>query len=186
MMVRQKLPVEGIQSIEPIPIELVREPLEFLFAEHYRHRQMCRALEQLAQAPRFEAKAAAEVEAFIGRDLAFHVRDEEEDLFPLLRRRCAPEDEIDAILEVLSGEHALDERLAIAARDVLRKSMVRGVPVAAIEGGALALQHLAEQERRHLALENAVIMPIARLRLTAADREALASSFAGRRGHRLE
>lgn len=185
-MVRQDLPVREIQPIEAIPIELVREPLEFLFAEHYRHRQMCRALEQLAQHQEFAGDSAAELDAFIGRDLAFHVQDEEEDLFPLLRRRCAPEDEIDAILEVLSGEHALDKRLAAAAADVLKKSIVRGVPVSAIEGGPAALQHLAEQERRHLALENAVIMPIARLRLTAADKEALAAAFAARRGHALD
>lgn len=185
-MVRQNPRVPDIQSIEPIPLELVREPLEFLFAEHYRHRQMCRALEQLAEHPVFDARATAEVEAFIGRDLAFHVQDEEHDLFPMLRRRCAPEDEIDAVFEVLSAEHAADERLAAEAREVLKKAMVRGVPAASIEGGALALQHLAEQERRHLALENAVVMPIARLRLTAADKQALARALAARRGYTLE
>jgi iron-sulfur cluster repair protein YtfE (RIC family) len=181
-MVRQNLQLHTIQSIEPIPQDLVREPLEFLFAEHYRHRQMCRALEQLAVHPVFDATALSEVEAFIARDLADHVRDEEEDLFPLLRRRCAPEDEIDAILQVLSEEHEADERLAAAAREVLKKAMVRGVPIPMIEGGPLALQHLAEQERRHLALENAVVMPIARLRLNAADKEALSRALAERRG----
>jgi iron-sulfur cluster repair protein YtfE (RIC family) len=185
-MVRRNLQLQAIQSIEPIPRELIREPLEFLFAEHYRHRQMCRALEQLSVHPVFDGSALTEVEAFIGRDLALHVRDEEEDLFPLLRRRCAPEDEIDAILGVLSEEHAADERLAASAREALKKAMVRGVPIPMVEGGALALQHLAEQERRHLALENAVVMPIARLRLTAVDKEALSKSLAARRGQTID
>lgn len=73
--------------IERAPPALLKEPLEFLFAEHYRHRHMCKVLEYLAAAPGFEAGLIASTDDFIRYDLALHVIDEEEDLFPLLRRR---------------------------------------------------------------------------------------------------
>lgn len=174
-----------IQAVEPIPPELMREPLEFLFAEHYRHRQMCRALDQVAAAPGFVGEAAAALEAFIAHDLANHVLDEEQDLFPVLRRRSEPEDEIEKLIAVLSQEHALDQQLASVTRGVLAQSIAHLRPVRSFEGGPAALRRLAQQERRHLALENAVIMPIARLRLTVDDKRLLAQAMAARRGYAL-
>lgn len=171
-----------IQKIEAIPLELLREPLDFIFAEHFRHRQMCRALEQLAASPNFRGRDIAAIDDFIRHDLALHVLDEEEDLFPLLRQRCEPEDEIGEVLGVLSAEHTQDEKDAAAVRGILGQAIEKSMPPAAIEGGIGALRRLAMQERRHLALENAVVMPIARIRLTAQDREVLARKFAARRG----
>ena len=80
-------------QIEPLPAGLVHEPLNWLFAEHYRHRQLCRLIERVGTAT----------------ILALH-------------------------------------------------------------------------ERRHIALENAVILPIARLRLTPQDLHALSTRMAARRG----
>ena len=34
-------------EIEEVPIELLSEPLDWFFAEHYRHRQLCSALHQV-------------------------------------------------------------------------------------------------------------------------------------------
>ncbi len=179
-MVREE--IQAIQTIEPIPPALLREPLEFLFAEHYRHRQLCRALEQLASEKQFAGLAMRAVETFLASDLALHVQDEEVDFFPLLRQRCEPEDDIGAVLDKLSREHEIDERYSRAAQVVLNVSIAAGVPVSETSGGPDALTRLAAQERRHLALENAVVMPIARIRLSDRDLKHLSSRFAARRG----
>ena len=47
------------------------------------------------------------------------------------------------------------------------------------------LSEFASQERRHLGLENAVILPIARLRLDADDLATLGRRLAARRGRVL-
>lgn len=169
-------------GIERSPPQLLREPLEFIFAEHYRHRQMCKILEYLARSPTFDVGLTASTDDFIRQDLSLHVIDEEEDLFPLLRRRCSAEDEIEDILGRLSADHALDQQLAKNVREVLAQSLERRTPLSAIEGGAQALLHLAKQEKGHLALENAVIMPLARRRLSREDLDGLSLRLAARRG----
>lgn len=168
--------------IERAPPALLKEPLEYLFAEHYRHRHMCKVLEYLAATTAFEAGLIASTDDFIRYDLALHVIDEEEDLFPLLRRRCSEEDDIEDVLGRLSADHALDQELARAVRAVFAQALEKRLAPASIAGGAQALLHLARQEKSHMALENAVVMPLARRRLTGDDLDALSLRLAARRG----
>lgn len=168
-------------GIESSPPGLLREPLEFLFAEHYRHRQMCRVLEHLAAAPLFDATLIATTDDFIRNDLTLHVLDEEEDLFPLLRRRCEAEDEIDDVLDRLSVDHAADQDQARIVRTYLVAALEKKVAPSTFPGCADAFQRLARLEKNHVALENAVVMPMARRRLLASDLEALSRSLAARR-----
>ncbi len=172
----------GSGGIESSPPGLLREPLDFLFAEHYRHRQMCRVLEHLATAPRFDATLIATTDDFIRSDLALHILDEEEDLFPLLRRRCETEDEIDDVLDRLSADHAVDQDQARTVRTFLVTALEKKTAPSTLPGGADALCRLARLEKNHVALENAVVMPMARRRLLPSDLEALSRSLAARRG----
>lgn len=169
-------------GIERSPPQLLKEPLEFLFAEHFRQRQMCKVLEYLALAPAFDASLIASTDDFIRYDLALHVIDEEEDLFPLLRRRCEPDDVIEDVLGKLSADHALDQQLAHIVRSIFALALERREPPSGLLGGAEALLRLAMQEKSHMALENAVVMPLARRRLTGDDLEALSLRLAARRG----
>src|SRR5690349_15386517 len=79
----------------------LEEALDFLLFEHLRHREMCSALDRLAEAPTLDAAEATTLAEFIRVDLTTHVFDEEEDFFPLLRSRCLAEDEVDAALDRL-------------------------------------------------------------------------------------
>lgn len=169
-------------DIERSPPALLKEPLEFLFAEHYRHRQLCKILEYLAAAANFEAALIASTDDFIRHDLALHVIDEEEDLFPLLRRRCELDDEIEDVLSRLSADHAMDQELARVVRSIFALALEKREPPSALPGGGQALLELAKQEKSHMALENAVVMPLARRRLHAGDLEALSAKLAARRG----
>ncbi|MBL8547824.1 MAG: hemerythrin domain-containing protein [Hyphomonadaceae bacterium] len=165
----------GVRPVSP------SDAIEFLLAEHLNHRRMCRALEDLADARDFDGLAITALVDFIRFDLTLHVIDEEEDVFPLLRRRCLPEDEVDEIIERLGREHAEDKTLSERARDVLNACLMLRRPPQAIEGGAEVLRAFAHHERRHLALENAVIIPLARRRLDTADIELLGRRFMARR-----
>jgi len=165
----------GVRPVAP------SDAIEFLLSEHLNHRRMCRALEDLAAGSDFDAARITALLEFIRFDLTLHVIDEEEDVFPLLRRRCLPEDEVDLVLGRLAREHAEDKTLAERARDVLNACLIVRRPPHAIEGGAATLLSFAQPERRHLALENAVIIPLARRRLSEADIEMLGRRFMARR-----
>lgn len=165
----------GVRPVSP------SDAIEFLLAEHLNHRRMCRALEDLAASPDFDGLKITALLDFIRFDLTLHVIDEEEDLFPLLRRRCLPEDEIEEILGRLGREHAEDKALSERARDVLNACLIVRQPPQAIDGGAEALATFAHHERRHLALENAVLIPLARLRLGQEDIDLLGRRFMVRR-----
>ncbi len=169
-------------GIEPIDPELMSSPLDFFFAEHFRHRQLCGLIDQLSTATFFDAGPIAEVVDFLRFEAPIHIIDEEEDLFPLLRRRCLPEDELEGVLGVLSAEHKADGVLGRAVRDYLEHCLdTRAAPGSSL-AGRRDLAAFATQERRHLALENAVVLPIARQRLTEEDLTGLARRLAARRG----
>jgi hemerythrin-like domain-containing protein len=155
--------------------------IDFILAEHLNHRRMCRALEALAQATDFDAARITALLDFIRFDLTLHVIDEEEDIFPLLRKRCQPEDQVDDVLDRLTFEHAEDKALSAKVRDVLNACLILRKPPHAIEGGAEALTAFARHELRHLTLENAVVVPLARRRFDAADLRNLAERLIARR-----
>lgn len=172
-------PVSGIEPISP---ELMAEPLDFFFAEHFRHRQLCHLIDELSSSTFFDADKIAEVVDFLRFEAPIHIIDEEEDLFPLLRRRCRPEDELEAVLGTLAAEHRADAVLGRAVRTHLEACLdTRSAPGASLDGRR-DLAAFAAQERRHLALENAVVLPIARLRLTPDDLVGMGRRLAARRG----
>lgn len=157
------------------------DPIDFILAEHLNHRRMCRALEALADAADFDPAPIAALVDFIRFDLTLHVIDEEEDVFPMLRRRCAADDEINEVLDRLSAEHQQDKALSVRVRDVLNACLILRKPPHAIEGGAEALRSFAYHELQHLALENAVVVPLARRRFEAADLQELSARLLARR-----
>lgn len=159
-----------------------QDAIDFILREHQRQRQVCVMLEEVAAADECDAALLASLVDFIRFDLTLHVIDEEEDFFPLLRARCLPEDDIGSVLDQMQSEHAEDRRLAQQVRDVLQQALVSRQPVKGIEGGAETLRAFAEHEKRHLVMENAVLTPFARKRLTPDDLNHLTERFAARRG----
>lgn len=157
------------------------EPLDFILYEHLRHRVMCDALERLADAERFEPAPIAQLADFIRCDLTLHVADEEEVFFPMLRRRCLPEDEVELALERMNREHEADRDLAAQVRIHLLTAVTEGLPLSAIPGATAALRQFAQNQRRHMMLENAVLIPLARRRLSNEDLAVLGARLAARR-----
>ena len=168
-------------EIEPLPENLLREPLDFLFADHYRQRVLCDRLRRIASHPPGPRRRAAirEALAFLERDLPLHHRDEESDLFPLLRRRCLPGDNLLDMLEILSAEHAADELAAAGIAGHLR--LLLADPAADRAGLAAAVELFAATQQRHLIWENVVVLPLARRRLKPADLARMGRMMAERR-----
>lgn len=164
------------------PDELLSDPIGWFFAEHQRHRQFCDLMQRASMETSFDEALIGWLLDFVVNDLALHVLDEEEDLFPLLKARAQPEDNIDKVLGRLQGEHAKDLTAAAAVRDHLASCLRQAVPVSRSNVRRRALEAFANQERSHLALENAVVLPLARLRLTERDLLDLSSRLAKRRG----
>lgn len=173
------------QYLEPLPVALLDRPLDYLLSDHHRQRVLCTLCDELARQDPIDGERAVEVIGHVSRDLAIHVIDEEQDLFPLLRRRATVADGIEPILGQLSGEHARDESLAATIVDGLRDAVAApGMP--APPELRTALRAFARTQRQHLALENATVMPLARQRLTTMDLAGLASRMAARRGVDLD
>jgi iron-sulfur cluster repair protein YtfE (RIC family) len=174
--------VKHAPAIEPIPTALMAEPLNWLFAEHYRHRQFCALIERIAASQVVSHLETQEALTFLRHDLPLHIVDEEDDLFPLLRRRCEPEDEVDRVLGSLSADHRDDIDVVAQLISLLEASLRLERPPAASPKAQRQLRAFVARERAHIALENAVVLPIARLRLTQEDLDVFSRRMAARRG----
>jgi hemerythrin-like domain-containing protein len=163
------------------------EPLEALQACHGRIERHLQALEKLARrvaagvpdgAAGSDAKAVLRYFDTAG---AQHHRDEDEDLFPLLRARAAAlgRIEVAAAIDELEREHAtLDAqwrrlREALSAVAALREA-------AGIDAGEA--ERFAWLYRRHMDREALLVLPFARETLQKEERAELGARMAARRG----
>jgi hemerythrin-like domain-containing protein len=169
------------QSAEITP-EAFLDPLEFIRDDHFRQLRMCNLMDAFSYRMEVEPinDLAGTLLAFLERDLALHTADEEEDLFPLLRKRCPPEEEIDEVLRQLSREHELDRDLVefiVADLDALAQGLKVSHPTRLL----MNIREFAELQRRHLTWENRVVLPMARQKLTQEDLTRIGRHMAERR-----
>ena len=163
-----------------LPSDQFTQPLDYIFAEHFRQRVLCNVLDKISGAGKPDHMLVNAAISFLKTDFAPHVQDEEQDLFPLLRRRAEPEDRLEQLIEQLSQEHAADKLDAKQIVDGLQSLLQHTSKVPA--GFARLLRRFAANERHHLTVENAIILPLARLRLTREDLWSLGHRMAERRG----
>jgi len=164
-------------SIDPPSLDLLASPLDFLYAEHLRQRQFAKLLGLIADGVINRRTIAAAAE-FVENDLAAHILDEEVSFFPLLRPLCLPEDKIDDLIGVLADEHREDEGESEKLLRVLSRLLDGEV---ADEGDIKTLRSFSEHLKGHLALENGVLLPLAKARMTPEALELMAQSIIERR-----
>ena len=175
-------PLKGAQA-ERIPSNLLLEPIEYLYADHCRQMDMCRALQDLAQARdplRKDPQIVAMIVYCLDNDLPMHIMDEEQDLFPHLRLRMLTDDGFEEILRLLDSEHDRDRVLVREVRGGLEK-LSQGVPPEDLHAFRTAAQVLAQAHLSHLRWENAVVLTLARKRLTEDDQKVMGQAMAKRR-----
>ncbi|NIA68317.1 hemerythrin [Pelagibius litoralis] len=179
-MNRKIAPQQRGDCLTPTDLNLIRKPLDFIAEDHLREREICATLDRIAEASVPERGDLEIVLTFLDGEFAVHSADEQDGLFPLMLARCAPEDEIDKVILRLQAAHrhaslCMPKILALL-RDLL-------VSAAAPDADARALlREFAASERQHLIVENAIILPIARARLTEEDLMALTQGMQRRRG----
>ena len=177
---------EPLRALQALPADLLSRPLDFLSADHSRQRTVSDLMEKLADDTVPDPATTEGVLRYLKVDMAAHVRDEEEDLFPLLRKRCLAEDEIETALSLLADEHTSEERLAKTVIAGLQRLIDEGLPARSDPPLRDELVSYARHLRRHLALEHSILLPMARVRLTARDLRGMARHMAARRGISLE
>lgn len=160
-------PSAAFPETPPVP----PDPLARLAADHAEQRHLCDTLEAIADLlPRLpERRACLAALEVLERHLPMHHADEELGLFPLLRARCEPEDRIDAILRELEDEHVDDEALLTEVVLTLRALAADRGPERDPAVAGYVLRGFFESQRRHIAWEEATIMPLALARLLPCD-----------------
>jgi hemerythrin-like domain-containing protein len=163
---------------------LARNPLDVITSAHATQVQMCDAMERIADGlpDEVDRRLCAQVAACLQFDLPLHHHDEETALFPLLRQCARPEDDLDQILERLAQEHSSDNDFASEIAEALETLSQGGRP-ANPEMLGYMLRGFFERYRRHVHWENALVMPLARLRLTPEALETLQSAMDENRRH---
>ena len=154
-------------------------PLDFIVEDHMREREVCALFDKLVATLPVSKSERRMMLAFLNEQLPQHLADEEIDLFPLMLERCDPEDEIERVIDRLESDH----EHAIADASVIAEILAENE----LDGGALSdlaraqMTDFARHARRHLILENAILLPIARVRLTRDDLETMRSHMIERR-----
>ena len=160
------------------------EPLDALQACHGRIEEQLQALERLAQrgAPAGAAGSAARaVLRYFDTSGAQHQRDEDEDLFPLLRARAAALGRIAvaAGIDELEREHAPLEAQGRRLREAL-DGVAAQREAASIDAGDA--ERFAWLYRRHMDREALLVLPFAREAVGTGERAEHGARRAARRG----
>jgi cytochrome c553 len=145
-------------------------PLEALQEAHGRKQDLCDLLEMIADAlPSPDRALCMRAAAQMTIELPVHHADEDLGLFPLLRARCRSEDRIEPVLDRLSDEHMDDEASMEEIVLLLRRFAAGNARDDQGAAAGYALRGFFEGQRRHIAWEEAVVMPLARARLSQED-----------------
>jgi len=164
----------------PTNTALLVAPLDFICADHQRERQVCAMIDAMAAAAVLDRQGAMRVLRFLNEELNVHLRDEVEDLFPLLSQRCTDEDSIDRAISRIGTDQRAAIRLLPDVRRAIAGCLDAGTELSVDDLAILSV--FAGQLRRVLVAENAILLPIARARLTRSDLALLSAHMRARRG----
>ncbi len=183
-------PLEPARPMEPLPpplpLALLERPLDYFLAEHHRHRNYLACLRQAATMGAISPEDARRLFAFLATEMPLHWADEKIDFFPYLRRHALPEDGLDEVLTRLDDDHATSALTVGRIMAGLSEVMVSRQAMPGLEPALCAMmQAYAAGEAHHLAIENAVVLAIAGVRLRKSDLAAIATGMKARRagGH---
>ncbi|TRW96537.1 hypothetical protein FNJ84_10615 [Paracoccus sp. M683] len=170
----------ALDDLAPTDLRLLADPLEFIKVDHIHMRAVCIAMEQVAASDSPDPQVVAALVGFLDRELALLIVDEDVDLHDLLLARCLPEDEIEPTLDRVEAEH---QALSDMIPDMLAMfTSLHAAQRAASPDEAALIQRFSALLRRHVMIENAVVLPFARARLDQDDLALLRDSMAARRG----
>ena len=178
----------AILEIEAIPENLFREPIDYIFADHYRLRLVLSALDEFINSGYFERGLSErwrhnlqQIVQFLEGEYLLHLQDEDQDLFPMVRRHASNGGRRVELLRRLLHAHDEDAALARQVTESLRGIIDGRPPERTVEFLRTSLRFV-EGQRQHLSWENALLLPLARELLVPEEQEKLGRSMAARRG----
>lgn len=144
--------------------------LSYIEKEHQAERNLCDMLERIADnlLEPLDTELARTGIVTLRRCLKRHVLLEEKYLYPVLAKRLCPGDLAENLLTHIRSEHTTDECLAHDTADQLEQALMTG-RASNPEMLGYMLRGFFECRRRHIAWEDAIVLPLARHRLTAKD-----------------
>ncbi len=160
---------------------MLDDPLAYILAAHLRQRAVCAVLRRFATEQSAGRTEADRLTAYLTGDLRLHHEDEDLDLYPVLRRRALPADGLGVTLARLGEEHRHGAAMADMIVEILSAKPADATVNIEVAAGE-AMQAYAASEMRHLALENGVVLALARIRLTRPDLKAISRGMKQRRG----
>lgn len=160
-------------------LALLENPLEFIREDHMRMRAICEVMERTARSSLPDPADLSRLILFLEREIGLLIQDEDDVLHGLLLRRCKPLDEIEPTLTRMSRDHDILGESCPGLLETLGQMRDQARP--ATETEAEALCTFADRLRRHLIVENAIVLPIARARLSAEDIRYLQTAMIQRR-----
>lgn len=176
------LPSGPMLVIDPIPDNLVWEPVGYLFADHVRQRTLCGLLKTLAEGnSASDDFPFADVLAYLVTDRVNHLADEEEDLFPRLRARLGPANEVVRLLDNLQAEHSRDRVRGHEVAEGLRR-LADDIGAGVSDDLRASIKVFVSNVIAHLSLEDERVLPLARSCLAEEDFEQMGRAMARRRG----
>lgn len=163
------------------PSGAVQCPIETLHQALLGLRAICHEMETLAVAAPPQPGPAQRIRTALRRDLPRILADERESLLPRLSARATGEDNLPPIIRQMEHERAAAAVIARRLRPGLAR-MSRGAPPA--RGDRADLHELAQLMLRQLRVANAILLPLARLRLTAREKAEIAREMQARLSRR--
>lgn len=155
----------------------IDHPLDFIAEDHMREREVCALIDKLLALVPISDADRERIIMFLKDQLPHHLEDEEIDLFPMMLERCEPDEDIGKVIDRLTSDHEHAHADAPGIIDLIQS-----------EASELSIEarntmaDFARHSRRHLVVENAIILPIARARLTEADLQIMKRHMLERRG----
>lgn len=167
---------------EPHSGRIQRNPLDLIEHDHARQAGLCDILEQIADGlpADVDRRRCREAASALRYDLPLHHLDEEEGLFPLLRKHAAQSGKLAVITARLASEHSADESFAEELTEALEALSASGT-AANPEALGYMLRGFFESYRRHILWETEILLPLARQTLTREDLDELSARMASHR-----
>lgn len=168
------------EALRPPADALLDRPLDHFQADNMRQRAACGMLLRFAEEACGRRADTVELRDYLERDLPLHEADRAEDFYPLLARRARPEDQVVSMLASLgpSGEGA--GRVGEGLTRALSKN-ARSDTVSYDRECRDAMLLYAASARQRIAVENNILMVLARARLSKRDVAGLSRSMRKRR-----
>ncbi len=169
--------------LDRIPDNLLREPLDFLFADHMRQRKMCNAIDAIHMTDeKFPLPELEEpIFAYLSEDFPLHIADEECDLFPTLRTTPDRDHDLDDLIDALMRNHAIELAMASDVIVYLKRNLHSLDEADNVSQFPRLLFMFTDCLRRHLAIEDQMLLPLARKRLGISDLSRIGRAMAKRR-----